>query len=155
MIETLIALALVVIGVSDGDTLTVRDGDNMVVIRLAEIDAPERTQPYSQVSRRNLETLCRHAKAVEFRPVDIDRYGRTVAHVYCDGVHVNWRQVEDGLAWCFTRYLKHPDQCLLLEKAATETKRGLWRDPSPVTPWEFRTRGATVRPPREEINGTR
>jgi endonuclease YncB( thermonuclease family) len=78
-----------VISVADGDTLTVRDGDTKTVIRQAEIDAPERTQPYSQVSRRNLETLCRNAKAVEVTPVDTDRYGRTVAHV----VHVNWKQV--------------------------------------------------------------
>jgi endonuclease YncB( thermonuclease family) len=105
---------------------------------LAEIDAPERTQPYSQVSRRNLEALCRHAKTVAVAPVDTDRYGRTVAHVHCDGVHVNWRQIEEGVACCFTRYLKHPEACLPLEKAAREAKRGLWREPSPRPPWDFR-----------------
>ena len=138
MIEAIVALALVVVGVSDGDTLTVEEGGIKTVIRLAEIDAPERTQPYSQVSRRNLETLCRHAKAVEITPVDTDRYGRTVAHVRCDGVHVNWRQVEDGLAWCFTRYLKQPEVCLPLEKDARDARRGLWRESSPQPPWEFR-----------------
>lgn len=135
----IVALALVVIGVSDGDTLTVRDGDTKAVIRLAEIDAPERTQPYSQVSRRNLEALCRHAKAVEVTPVDTDRYDRTVAQVRCDGVQVSWRQVEDGLAWCFTRYLKHPEECLPLERTARTERRGLWRESAPVAPWEFRS----------------
>jgi len=129
----------VVIGVSDGDTLTVQDGEAKTTSRLAEIDAPERTQPYSQVSRRNLEALCRHAKAVEITQVATDRYGRTVAHVRCDGVHVNWRQVEDGLAWCFTKYLKQPKVCLPLEKSAREVKKGLWRDANPQPPWEFRT----------------
>ena len=138
MVGGIVALALVVIGVSDGDTLTVMDGDVKTIIRLAEIDAPERTQPYSQVSRRNLETLCRHAKAVEITRVDTDRYGRTVAHVHCDGVHVNWRQVEDGLAWCFTKSLKQPDVCLPLEKTAREQRRGLWREAAPQPPWEFR-----------------
>jgi endonuclease YncB( thermonuclease family) len=114
MIEALVALALAVVGVSDGDTLTVQDGDVKTVLRLAEIDAPERTQPYSQVSRHNLEALCKNAKAVVFKRVDTDRYGRTVAHVWCDGVHVNWRQVQDGLAWCFTKYLKQSDVCLPL-----------------------------------------
>ena len=93
MIGSLVTLALVVVGVSDGDTLTVKDGDVKTVLRLVETDASERTQPYSQVSRRNLETLCRNAKAVEFERVDTDRYGRTVAHVWCDDVYVNWRQV--------------------------------------------------------------
>ena len=138
MIGSVVALALVVIGVSDGDTLTVMDGNTKSVVRLAEIDAPERTQPYSQVSRRNLESLCRQAKVVEITPVDTDPYGRTVAHVRCDGVLVNWRQVEDGLAWCFTRYLKHPEACLPLEQAARENKKGLWREPNPQPPWEFR-----------------
>ena len=143
MIEALFALALVVVGVSDGDTLTVQDGGVKTVLRLAEIDAPERTQPYSQVSRRNLEALCRHAKQIDIEPVETDRYGRTVAHVHCDGVHVNWRQVEDGLAWCFTRYLKQPDICLPLERAARDQKRGLWRESESVAPWLFRssTRG--------------
>lgn len=147
MIGSLVALALVVIGVSDGDTLTVRDGDVKAVLRLAEIDAPERTQPYSQVSRRNLETLCHQAKDVRYERVDTDRYGRTVAHVWCDGVHVNWQQVEDGLAWCFTRYLKQPDVCLPLEKAAQEAKRGLWREPRPVAPWDFRAAQRGKSPP--------
>lgn len=93
MIGSIFALALIVVGVSEGDTLTVQDGDAKTVIRLAEIDAPERTQPYSQVSRRKLKALCRNAKAVEITAVDTDRYGRTVEHVRCDGVHVNWRQV--------------------------------------------------------------
>jgi endonuclease YncB( thermonuclease family) len=139
MIGIIVGLALVVIGVSDGDTLIVKDGDTATTIRLAEIDAPERTQPYSQVSRRNLEALCRRATAVEITPVDTDRYGRTVAHVRCDGVHVNWRQVEDGLAWCFTKYLKQPETCLPLESAAREAKRGLWREANPQPPWEFRS----------------
>ena len=72
------------------------------------------------------------AKSVEFKPVDTDRYGRTVAHVWCDGVHVNWRQVQAGLAWCFTKYLKHPDECLPAERTARAERRGLWREPSPA-----------------------
>lgn len=138
MIGVIVALALAIIGVSDGDTLTVMDGETKMVLRLAEIDAPERTQPYSKVSRRNLEALCWNAKAVEIIPVDTDRYGRTVAHVRCDGVHVNWRQVEDGLAWCYQRYLKHPAGCLPREQAAREARKGLWSEPNPQAPWEFR-----------------
>lgn len=105
---------------------------------LYDADAPERTQPYSQVARRNLVDLCQPATSVRFEPVTTDRYGRAVAHVWCDAVHVNWRQVEDGLAWCFTKYLQAPDTCLPLERAARADRRGLWREAAPVAPWDFR-----------------
>lgn len=65
MIATLIAAALVFVNAPDGDTMVVRDGNVKTVLRLAEIDAPERTQPYSQVSRRNLVALCKEAKAIK------------------------------------------------------------------------------------------
>jgi len=133
----LFLLAWVFVSAADGDTLTVRNGSQHLTVRLAEVDAPERTQPHSQVSRANLDRRCRDGP-VEVRRVYVDRYGRTVAHVRCGGVDVGWRQVEDGLAWCHPRYLKHPAECVPREKAAREAKRGLWREPSPQAPWEFR-----------------
>ena len=72
MLATIVAAALVFVNAPDGDTLVVRDGNVKTVVRLAEIDAPERTQPYSQVSRRNLIALCKD-KPIEFQPVTIDR----------------------------------------------------------------------------------
>ena len=124
----------------------VRDGNVKTIVRLGEVDAPERTQPYSQVSRRNLVALCKEAKAIEVQPVSLDRYGRTVAHVHCDGVHINWRQVQDGLAWCFHKYLTQPAVCVPIEREAREARRGLWREEGPMPPWEFR---AAKRPTRE------
>lgn len=129
--------ALVFVNAHDGDTIVVKDGNLKTILRLAEVDAPERTQPYSQVSRRNVLALCKDA-TIEVQPVSTDRYGRTVAHVHCNGVHVNWRQVQDGLAWCFTKYLTQPAVCLPIEREARDAKRGLWRDVEPVPPWTFR-----------------
>jgi micrococcal nuclease len=120
----LFAAALVFVTVTDGDTMVVREGNVKTVLRLAEIDAPERTQPWSQVSRRNLIALCKD-KSISFEPVNVDRYGRTVAMVTCDGVLVNWRQVQDGLAWCFHKYLTQPAMCLPLEREARDARRGL------------------------------
>lgn len=139
--SVIIALALCVASVADGDTLTLLDGANRTIVRLAEIDAPERTQSYSQMSRRNPVQLCQSAREIRVEPVSTDRFGRTVAHLWCDGVHVNWRQVDDGLAWCFTKYLKAPETCLPLEKGARAARRGLWRDSDPMAPWDFRARG--------------
>lgn len=62
-------LACVFVSAADGDTMTARDGDTTTPLGLAEIDAPERAQPYSQVSRRNLDESCRMARAVEITPV--------------------------------------------------------------------------------------
>ena len=62
--------------------------------------------------------------------MNVDRYGRTVAMVTCDGVVVNWRQVQDGLAWCFHKYLTQPATCLPLEREARDARRGLWRERS-------------------------
>ena len=135
----MLLLAWVFVSAADGDTLTVRQGAEHVRVRLAEIDAPEKAQPFSQVARRNLDGLCRN-RPIEIETIDTDRYGRTVAHVYCDGVHVNWRQVEDGLAWCFTRYLRRPEECRPREEEARQAKRGLWREPNPQPPWDFRAR---------------
>ena len=147
MLGPLLVAAFVFVNASDGDTLVVRDGNVKTILRLAEVDAPERTQPYSQVSRRNLIALCKDAQAIEVQPVNLDRYGRTVAMVTCDGVVVNWRQVQDGLAWCFTKYLTQPAVCLPLEREAREAKRGLWRELEPVPPWTFRAdKRPTVQP---------
>jgi hypothetical protein len=49
-----------------------------------------------------------------------------------------WRQVEDGWAWCYPRYLKRPEECLPRERVAREAKKGLWSEPNPQAPWEFR-----------------
>lgn len=104
---------------------------------LRVLRAPERTQPYSQISRHNLIELCKD-KPISFEPVTVDRYGRTVAMVTCDGVVVNWRQVQDGMAMCFLKYLTQPATCLPLERAARDARRGLWRGEDPVAPWDFR-----------------
>ena len=126
-------------------TRSLCDGNAKTIVRLAEIDAPERTQPYSQISRRNLIELCKD-KTIFYEPVSTDRYGRTVAMVTCGGVVVNWRQVRDGLAWCFHKYLTQPATCLPLEGEARAARRGLWRDDQPMAPWEFRVSKAISEP---------
>ncbi len=148
MLEVIVAGVLVFVSASDGDTLTLRESTTgqKVIIRLAEIDAPERTQPYSQISRRNLLALCANAQQIEMRFVEFDRYGRSVSHVHCNGVHVNWRQVEDGLAWCFTKYLRQPEACVPLERQARHERRGLWRDAVPLEPWIFRSQNRSPVP---------
>lgn len=126
-----------VVAVADGDTLTILvNGHDQIKVRLAEIDAPEKSQPFGQRSKQSLSDLCFDKDAV-LHKTDTDRYGRTVARVYCDGTDANAEQIRVGLAWAYRKYL-HDQSLLDLESEAKATKCGLWVDSDPVPPWEFR-----------------
>jgi micrococcal nuclease len=132
----LVAQAHKVIGIADGDTMTLLVNRQPLKIRLANIDAPEKRQAFGQKSKQSLSELCWGKDAV-YETQNKDRYGRTVAVVTCAGVQVNRAQVEHGMAWVYGRYNK--DQALpALEKAARAKKAGLWADAHPVAPWDFR-----------------
>lgn len=126
-----------VVGISDGDTLTLLTPEKQEVrVRLAEIDAPEKKQPLGQRSKQSLADLC-YMKQAELRLVDTDRYGRAVARVTCEGTDANASQVSTGMAMVYPRYAKDP-ALFQLQQEAKDAQRGLWADPSPVPPWEFR-----------------
>ena len=133
------ATALVgrVVGIADGDTLTVLvDGNHQVKVRLAEIDAPEKSQPFGTKSKQSLSELC-FGTTAELVVQAKDRYGRTVARVRCSGIDANAEQIRRGLAWVYDRYAN--DHALYqLQDVARATKAGLWSDPDPVPPWEWR-----------------
>lgn len=132
--ETFIAR---VIGISDGDTLTVLINEHeQIKVRLAEIDAPEKKQPYGQRSKQSLSNMCYQQTAVIER-IDIDRYGRRVGKVLCGQVNANAEQIRKGMAWVYRKYL-HDHSLLLLEQEAQVSRVGLWGDREPVPPWEWR-----------------
>jgi micrococcal nuclease len=125
-----------VIGISDGDTLTVLHERQPIKIRIAEIDAPEKKQPFGTRSKQSLSDLC-FGKQAEVTPQKKDRYGRTIARVKCDGNDVSVHQVQAGMAWVYDRYAT--DRSLyLLQDLARAGGLGLWADPQPVPPWEWR-----------------
>lgn len=138
------AYAYKVIGIADGDTLTILARGKPLKIRLANIDAPESKQAWGTRAKQHLSALC-FRKDASYRPYDTDRYGRTVAVVYCDGVEVNRAQVEHGMAWVSDRHNRDPS-LLQLQQEAREMKRGLWSDPSPVPPWKWRKRDVRQHP---------
>lgn len=100
-------LLCLIVGISDGDTLTARCEAQTVKIRLAEIDAPEKAQPFGSRSKQSLSDLCFKAQA-EVKPQSKDRYGRTVARVNCDGIDASLHQSSAGFAWAYTKYLTDP-----------------------------------------------
>lgn len=125
-----------VIGIADGDTLTVLTDTTQHKIRLAEIDAPEKKQAFGERAKQSLSDLCFNADA-EVTPATTDRYGRTIARVSCAGVDASLYQVSNGLAWAYIAYLKDP-AIATAEQAARGSASGLWADQNPTPPWLYR-----------------
>lgn len=125
-----------VTGVADGDTLYANVDSHSIRIRLAQIDAPEKAQAFGRRSEQSLRELV-GKKQVELTWKSLDRYGRPIAQVAVDGLDVNAEQVRRGFAWVFRRYSN--DAALIsLEEQAKLAGVGLWADPHPVAPWEWR-----------------
>ena len=126
-----------VVGVSDGDTITVLAGTTQVKIRLNGIDCPEKGQPFGARAKQLTSELA-FGKSVTVRPSGADRYGRTLGDVLLpDGRVLNHELVAAGMAWHYTRYSK--DETLArLERQARAAGLGIWSEARPVAPWEFR-----------------
>ena len=122
--------------VLDGDTLDCDNRRGRYRIRLRSIDAPEKSQPWGRASGKNLR---RHVlgKSVRIDVPGQDRYGRYLGTVYLRGVNINGLQVREGMAWAYRRYLDSQDY-LRWEDQARSEKRGLWQDPRPVYPSDYR-----------------
>ena len=134
-----------VVGVADGDTITaLRDDKTTSRIRLHGIDAPEKGQPFGNRAKQYASELT-FGNIVTVEPTDRDQYGRIVADVRLpDGRSLNREMVRAGLAWWYRRY-SHDPELARLEAEARAARRGLWADPHPVPPWEWRrARGAAV-----------
>ena len=125
------------ISVHDGDTLTVLIEGRPIRVRLIDIDAPELRQPFGTRSRQSLSGLC-FGKVASLDVRGHDRYNRTLARVTCGGADANTEQVRRGYAWTFTRYARTDSPLFAIEREARAAHRGLWQDPAPVAPWEWR-----------------
>jgi endonuclease YncB( thermonuclease family) len=131
---------------------------NKHIIRLASIDCPEiihvyhstrdisrlpgtenqmKNQAFGQAARQFTDSLV-YSKQVKVRIVDHDnKYGRSIGYVMLGDVSVNEQLLTHGFAWHYQKYSRDPEY-QQLEDAARARKLGLWKDPSPTPPWEFR-----------------
>jgi endonuclease YncB( thermonuclease family) len=136
-------LSGLVVGVSDGDTVTVLDSAKVQhKIRLSGIDAPEKHQPFGNASKASLSAKL-FSRQVEVEYDKSDRYGRLVGKITVDGMDVNLEQVKAGMAWHYKAYQKEqlPEDRLAYaraEEAARLQRLGIWRELEPTPPWEFR-----------------
>ncbi len=128
-----------VVAVADGDTLTVLLDRDRIKVRLVEIDAPEKAQAFGKRAKQSLSDLCFN-KAATLTAKGKDRYGRTLARVDCAGVDANAEQVRRGMAWVYRKYAPKDSPLYAIEDEAMSARRGLWADPEPMPPWEWRHR---------------
>jgi endonuclease YncB( thermonuclease family) len=128
-----------VVSIQDGDTLTMLVSRQQIKVRLLDIDAPERKQPFGTRSRQSLADLCAQRDAT-VQSAGQDRYGRALGRVYCAGVDANAEQVRRGMAWVYVRYARQDSPLYAIQAEARAARRGLWQDANPVPPWKWRHR---------------
>lgn len=132
-----------VIAIADVDTLTVLDAKKQQhKIRLAGIDAPEKKQPIGQRSKDNLAGMTFN-KTVTIDWNKRDRYQRIVGKVLVDGRDTSLEQLKAGMAWWYHKYANEQaatDRVAYqqAELKASEYRLGLWQDPNPIPPWNWR-----------------
>ncbi len=125
-----------VVRIVDGDTLVLLVDQQQLKIRLADIDTPERKQPFGTKAKQALSDLA-FSEQVSVAEIAKDRYGRIVGRVYVGDIDVNRDLVAQGFAWVFRRY-SDDAELLELEAEAKQMGLGLWADPNPIPPWEWR-----------------
>jgi endonuclease YncB( thermonuclease family) len=128
-----------VVGISDGDTITILTEDKQnIKIRLVEIDAPEKNQPWGQKSKQALSDLV-FSLNVKVDSSGQDRYGRTLGTVFLSDTNINKHMVENGNAWAYTQYVRDQNY-FVLQKNAESKQLGLWSlSQDQITPpWEWR-----------------
>lgn len=142
-----------VVGVADGDTITVLRDNEQVKIRLAGIDAPEKAQAFGNVAKQRMSDMV-FGKEVRIDDRKKDKYGRTIGRVWvapaeCQAsdcpktLDAGMALLTMGLAWHYKKYEKEqPEeergQYSFAEVEARGKKVGLWSDAEPVPPWEWR-----------------
>jgi len=121
----------------------VQQGNRQIQVRLACIDAPELQQaPWGAMARSYLKTRLPPGRQVQLRPLDRDRYGRTVAEVISE-INIGLAMVEDGQAFVERHHLKGCDALEYLEAEARAARRhyGIWQQPGGISrPWQVRQR---------------
>ena len=127
-----------VVRVADGDTLSVLDQNNKQhKIRLHGIDTPERDQPYGKTAWDALDSMV-DGRTVGVVVLGKDSYGRTDGTVYLGDRNINVAMVAGGHAWWYRYYAPHNRLLEATEEKARSEKRGLWAQPNPVPPWDWR-----------------
>lgn len=137
-----------VVKVKDGDTVVINPGEGkeFVICRIFGIDAPEASkkgksgQPYGEEATKELKGLIL-GRMVKVEGREKDRYGRTICLILIKN-DIGLEMVKRGYAWAYKQYLQRPyaSEYIDAENEARKKRLGLWQDPNPTPPWEWRKR---------------
>jgi len=134
-----------VVGVIDGDTIKVLHNGREEKVRLLGIDCPEKRQAFGNRAKQAASEFA-FRKSVTVMSHGRDRYKRTIGEVILlDGKNLNQELVREGMCWWYRQYAPKDMKLERLEAEARTAKRGLWVDPNPIPPWEWRHRQRSVR----------
>lgn len=142
------------VGVTDGDTITILDAANTTYkIRIAGIDAPEKRQAFGTKAREAMVSMV-FEKPVAVEWDKLDRYGRTVGKVMVasdnckqenclKNIDAGLMLIRTGLAWHYKKYQKEQSsedrkKYSNSDEVARKERIGLWTEANPIAPWDFR-----------------
>lgn len=135
-----------VASVIDGNTIRVLSGKRIVTVRLHGVDCPAKKQPYGKQAKKALRKLI-FGKVVTIQEKKPGRKSPLVAVVLTqDGHEVNRELVRAGWCWADEEYSTDYSKEM---QEAREAKRGLWRDPNPIRPEDWRMAQQRKRRPQD------
>lgn len=131
-----------IINTGDGDTLRANINGQPTTVRLTCVDAPEKKQSFGRQASERLKALLPKGQTVSVRPVNKDRYGRTVGEVYVNGQSINLQLVREGYAVVYREYINNckatKSEYLQAEQQAKSQKLGLWAQSTVCLPKDYR-----------------
>ena len=124
--------------VTDGDTVRGKYDNELIKIRLAEIDAPELKQAFGIESKNCLKKLIKQSDGkIFFKFREKDRYKRHVGWIYSENLDINLEMVKRGCAWVYDRYAERK-VLFKYQNLAKENKLGLWKNANAIKPSDWR-----------------
>ena len=127
-----------VISIKDGDTIAILYNNKTLTIRLAHIDCPEKKQPYGKAAKQFMSDKCFGQTVTIQHHNEYDRSKRLIGEVItASGENLNKALVKAGLAWHYKKY-STDNSYAALEQEARKRRIGLWSEPNPIAPWEWR-----------------
>jgi micrococcal nuclease len=144
-----------VTAVHDGQTMTIENTGRPIKVALKLAAPPEQDQPYADVARQHLSDLVLN-RQVTVEYTGLGSGSLLIARVFCDNRDVGLQMIRDGVAWFDKNYLSdlsEPERRVYAdsEQAARNEHRGIWRDPSPTSPWEWKQAKANIPQGRADV----